>query len=183
MKGDFSRDTFDSAKRYSRVLLQQGRVQLDSDWNEAGSISAHYLRCLAADLIGSHGGPGGGFKITRIAAGARRPLADLGIGAGHYYVTGQLCENAADEVTYYSQRDYPVGKETEPLPRPPFLVYLDVWERHITAVEDSNLRETALGGSDTCTRAQVVWQIKLLPLKATTIRATGKKLIDRKSHV
>ena len=34
MKGDFSRETFDRARHYSAVLLQQGRVQLDADWNE-----------------------------------------------------------------------------------------------------------------------------------------------------
>ena len=31
MKGDFSRMTWDPAKRYTRVLMQQGRVLLDSD--------------------------------------------------------------------------------------------------------------------------------------------------------
>jgi hypothetical protein len=31
-------------------------------------------------------------------------------------------------------------------------VYLDAWERHVTAVEDSCLEETALGGPDTTPR-------------------------------
>ena len=30
MKGDFTRNTFDPTKHYSQVLMQQGRVQLDS---------------------------------------------------------------------------------------------------------------------------------------------------------
>ncbi len=34
MSGDYTRFTFDPLKRYSGVLMQQGRVQLDSDWNE-----------------------------------------------------------------------------------------------------------------------------------------------------
>ena len=38
MKGDFSRDTFDPAKQFTRVLMQQGRVQLDADWNEQIAI-------------------------------------------------------------------------------------------------------------------------------------------------
>jgi hypothetical protein len=42
-----------------------------------------------------------------------------------------------------------------------YLVYLDVWERHITALEDQQLREVALGGPDTATRSKVVWQVKL----------------------
>jgi hypothetical protein len=31
MKNDISRDTFDSKKHYDRVLMQQGRVQVDAD--------------------------------------------------------------------------------------------------------------------------------------------------------
>ena len=43
MKGDFTRDTFDRTKHYSRVLMQQGRVTLDADWNEQTAILLHYL--------------------------------------------------------------------------------------------------------------------------------------------
>jgi hypothetical protein len=42
-----------------------------------------------------------------------------------------------------------------------FLAYLDVWRRHVTALEDAHLREVALGGPDTATRAKTVWQVKL----------------------
>jgi len=51
MKGDFTRDTFNPAKHFSRVLLQQGRVALDADHNEQNAILLHYLRTLARDLI------------------------------------------------------------------------------------------------------------------------------------
>jgi len=57
MKGDFSRVTFDVTKHFSRVLMQQGRVQLDADWNEQTAILLHFLQSLAEDLIGEHGGP------------------------------------------------------------------------------------------------------------------------------
>jgi hypothetical protein len=43
-----------------------------------------------------------------------------------------------------------------------FQAYLDVWQRHLTALEDPSLREKALGGPDTATRTQTVWQVKLL---------------------
>ena len=52
MKADLSRQTFDPFKRFTRVLTQQGRVQLDADWNEQAAILLHQLRTLAADLIG-----------------------------------------------------------------------------------------------------------------------------------
>src|SRR5207302_6805875 len=45
------------------------------------------------------------------------------------------------------------------------LVYLNVWQRHITALDDAHIREVALDGSDTSTRIQTLWQVKILPLK------------------
>ena len=43
------------------------------------------------------------------------------------------------------------------------LVYLDVWQRHVTALEDLGLRDVALGGPDTTTRLQTICQVKVLP--------------------
>ncbi len=57
MKADLSRTTFNRFKRFSRVVAQQGRVQLDADWNEQSSIMLYQLRRLAADIIGPAGGP------------------------------------------------------------------------------------------------------------------------------
>jgi hypothetical protein len=45
-----------------------------------------------------------------------------------------------------------------------YQVYLDVWERHITPIEDPSIVEVALGGADTCTRAKTIWQLKLSAL-------------------
>ncbi|MFD0392059.1 DUF6519 domain-containing protein [Streptomyces nogalater] len=49
--------------------------------------------------------------------------------------------------------------------RSPFLVYLRVWERTVSAAEDPALREVALGAAlpDTTVRAKVVWQVLPLP--------------------
>ena len=102
MKGDFSRLTFDPRKNFSSVLMQQGRVQLDADWNEQGAILLHYVRTLAADLIGPHGGPGDGFKIEPY-----RDPDDFVILPGHYYVAGFLCENEGP-LAYTGQPDCPL---------------------------------------------------------------------------
>jgi hypothetical protein len=184
MKGDFSRDTFDPANHFSRVLMQQGRVQLDADANEQASILLHYLQALAADLIGPHGGPlnGLGFEIvvdeTTVPAAERArltdakvlPLAqgDFLIAPGRYYVNGLICENER-YISYKTQDDNPLPADADPRNLSGgFLVYLDVWERHLTylEVEDADgsvisPREVALGGPDTATRAQVVWQVKI----------------------
>ena len=108
-----------------------------------------------------------GFEIKSLQA--NNTIKDLEIGTGDYYVKGILCENEkmndekGNEVvtTYYYQPYYPINKDKERLPDPPFIVYLDVWERHITALEDDHIREKALGGPDTATRTQTVWQVRL----------------------
>jgi hypothetical protein len=144
--------------------MQQGRVQLDADMNEESAIRQYFLQALAADLIGPHGGPRGnvGFKIEPIAENRK----DFTIGTGRYYVQGILCENEpkldADgqpiQITYLNQPDYP---DPPKLPGLPYLVYLDVWEQHLTHVQDALIREVALGGPDTASRAKIVWQIKV----------------------
>lgn len=166
MKGDFTRDTFNRHKHFSRVLMQQGRVQLDADWNEQTSILLHYLRALAEDLIGPHGGPADGFKIAELVDDDANPIKhDFAVLGRHYYVRGILCENNVD-ITYKGQVDYPVPQD-QGLPEGHHLVYLDVWEQHISYLEDEDqhrdepsIREVALGGPDTATRARVVWQVK-----------------------
>ncbi len=66
--------------------------------------------------------------------------------------------------TYGTQPDLAVT-----LPSPLFsvgsaVVYLDVWERAITTLDDPQIREVALNGADTATRTKIVWQVKVLPL-------------------
>lgn len=89
MPGDYSRRIFDPKKGYASVLMQQGRVQLDSDWNEAQRIFQRRDETAAQDVIGHCGAPlqGGGFKLTAIDGGA-----DLLISHGRIYVDGILCE-------------------------------------------------------------------------------------------
>lgn len=154
MKGDFSRFTFDPTKHYTQVLLQQGRVQLDADWNEQQAIAQYRNEAIAQDVIGVTGVPkvNGGFQIGLAADGR-----DLTLSPGHYYVDGILCELEVP-TTYSSQPDF-----AAPLPTASgrYVVYLDVWQQHISAIEDPQIRETALGGVDTATRSQIVWQVKL----------------------
>ena len=52
MKGDFTRLTFDPRKHYTGVLKQQGRVDLDADWNEYVEIRDYLSRTEAQDVIG-----------------------------------------------------------------------------------------------------------------------------------
>jgi hypothetical protein len=183
MKNDITRNTFDPAKHFSRVLMQQGRVQLDADWNEQASILLRYLRALAADLIGAAGGPREtcGFELVIDKTRLDQLISDFGgeekdrlhkllqtqellLSPGRYYVDGWLVENAYF-VSFFHQPHFRShgnpGKLRKVITeKGSNLIYLDVWERHVTFIEDDSIREKALGGPDTATRAQVVWRVR-----------------------
>ncbi|MCC7362764.1 MAG: hypothetical protein IT303_00185 [Dehalococcoidia bacterium] len=167
MKGDFSRQTFDPRKHYSAVLMQQGRVQLDADWNEQGDIARYLFETEGTDVIGPCGAPIGnaGFQVTTDGT-------MLFIGAGRFYADGILVENDVEKLAYDNQSklDFPGAdlkaaiEAMREQDRTLALVYLDVWRRHVTALDDPLLREVALGGPDTTTRLKTTWQVRLLPL-------------------
>ncbi|UCE76724.1 MAG: hypothetical protein JSU62_00370, partial [Gammaproteobacteria bacterium] len=176
MKADLSRDTFRKQKHYSSVRIQQGRVQVDADWNEELDILGHRTRTETVDVIGHCGVPmaAGGVHVvaavTDLSAEEQArdenqgaaPLAgggDFYISGGRLYADGSLCEN--EQIVPYSAQPH--------LPSPPlansagiYLAYLDVWQRHVTALEDDEIREKALGGVDTATRTQTLWQVRCL---------------------
>jgi len=187
MYADISRDTFAALRdrHFLRVLLQQGRPLLDAEFNEQVANLLHYVETLAADLIGPYGGPAGnvGFqvitedsllsskKIDQPRLGELQNLLqkhDFLLGAGRYYVDGLLCENSA--VIGYSEQliHDKLSHGTS------YLIYLDVWERHISQWEDRQLNdapsqpgihEVALGAVDTTTRTQVEWQVRAVDFK------------------
>lgn len=173
MKGDFTRMTFDPAKHYSRVFQQQGRVQIDADSNEGYDILRYFSRRLAADLIGPHGGTGNGFRIGPAVDQTNSAVPrDFDLAPGHYYVDGILCDNDSP-MRYTAQSGSPIGLDKMEAGKP-YLAYLDVWERHVTAYEDEHeertgIREVALRGPDTGSRAQIIWQVKWKVIDQPTI--------------
>jgi hypothetical protein len=194
MHGDFSLNPTYYRDRVSRVLQQMGRVQLDSDWNEQTESVLRFLRGLAADVIGAHGGVESGFKITPDSKDAKVPFR---VNWGFYYVDGIRCVNLPRNVEFWdvvgdpdAQKKFGDGlsileqedsfwpakddAENDPQNRTGRLLYLAVWERHISSAEDDSIREVALGGPDTASRAVVVWQIRSMPAEPVTTLA--KKL-------
>ena len=163
MRGDFSRLRFNRRKNYTAVLQQQGRVELDADSNEQRFIDEFLRRSETVDVIGEFGGPvdDAGFQITVVNNN------EMLIGPGRYYVDGLMCENLAS--LPYDQQPFLV----DPVPFTTLLgeleklreqnvclqVYLEVWERLVTALDDPCLREPALGRADTTDRIQTVWRV------------------------
>lgn len=163
MKGDFSRNSFDPSKQYSSVRMQQGRVQIDADWNEQMDITDYYNRLFTEDFLGQAIGPssGAGFKISGSDA-------DFNIGMGRYYVNGLLLENLND-TTYTAQPYYPTTIDTlSPFDNTPnsvnniYVAYLEIWQQSVSMTDDVDIAETALNGADTATRLRNIPQVKLL---------------------
>ncbi|MEO8971079.1 MAG: DUF6519 domain-containing protein, partial [Ktedonobacteraceae bacterium] len=75
---------------------------------------------------------------------------------GRYYVDGLLCENEDDDGFIYTIEDEQQTAATDGN----LLFYLDVWEREVTYLEDDSIREVALNGPDTATRAEIIWQVR-----------------------
>lgn len=177
MAGDYTRFTFKSQRDYSGLFKQQGRVDLDADFNELIEIIDRRWRSETIDIISHCIVPNttpDAFFITPTAMGA------FDIGIGRMYVDGIQVENhglppleyQADlgemrgtALTPYNNQPYlpaPLPPALAAVPNTTDLVYIDVWQREVTVLEDPSLREIALGGPDTTTRMQSVWQVRVL---------------------
>src|SRR5512140_629999 len=89
MPGDYTRVTFDPFEDHLGVLMQQGRVMLDADFNELIGIIDRRFRAETMDIIGRCIVPRetpDGFRIF-FAGGT------LVIGRGRLYAHGLLAEN------------------------------------------------------------------------------------------
>ncbi|MGC2620728.1 MAG: DUF6519 domain-containing protein, partial [Acidobacteriaceae bacterium] len=186
MSFDISRSSFRPRKNFLGVVMQQGRVQLDSDWNEWQSEYARRLQAGTLDAIGQAVYPASTPNAFQITAGTNASGNTLYIGAGRYYVDGLLAENHGPEgqavwddalgemsgapafaTTNTAQTDY-MSQPYLPNPTLPAsgdvcVAYLDVWQRDVTYLEDSHLIDKAVN-IDTTGRLQTVWQVKLLDL-------------------
>ena len=192
MSFDISRLTFNSWNDFSGVVMQQGRVQLDSDWNEWLGELARRIRAGTLDTLGRAVYPSttpGAFQILIPAAN------QVTIGVGRMYVDGLLVENhglpapssggwippsvstsnpqptwdpALDELVgsaiNFNQQPYYPGAAL-PGTAGLYVAYLDVWQREVTFLEDPDLIEKAVG-VDTTGRIQTVWQVRLLDVSS-----------------
>lgn len=187
---DISRHLFQPDKHYSSVRMQQGRVILDSDWNETESIDDEEARRNLLDIIGVRGAPDSGFLVR--ADGALSPDApvDFDIGEGSFYAGG-LRFSADDGARYLTQNDWlRVDVPDGELPRVPGpteartdFVYLRGWEQPVSAVEDAELQETALGGPDTSVRMRRMARVEVVTSSSDTCPAAFAELIDRERAI
>ncbi|MGO9935479.1 MAG: DUF6519 domain-containing protein [Steroidobacteraceae bacterium] len=183
MPSDISRTS--DEQRYTGVVMQQGRVILDRDINALRETIDRRIDDDALDFVGPNGTPDDGFEIGAAgAAGAASPPYwsppealssppgsnpyDFSISAGTMYVGGQRAVFApqvpgqgAVEYSYFDQPEW-ISPPAPPTPLTQEFIYLHLLEHTVSAVEDPELKDVALGGPDTTQRLQVVKRVKRL---------------------
>ncbi|MDR4515033.1 DUF6519 domain-containing protein [Nitrosomonas sp.] len=165
MKTHISRNSFNAKKRYSGIYQQMGRMLTDADWNELSDIDKNRLADVLIDVIGS-GTPKerGLVNVTDNPDGSK----SYALQWGYCYVDGLIAQVRPDPAAtlsdingiafeYAHQVDFPGAPA---LPVGDYRLYVDVWERTVIALEDTDLRDPGLHGADTCTRTQTMAQVK-----------------------
>lgn len=157
MKTQISRHSYNPEMRFSGVFQQQGRMLTDADWNELVHILNERISTAIRDVVG------GGTPQGRPIAVYRNPdNGDATLYPGVAYVNGQVVENQG----YYN---YTYQPDLPNAPGPLVdgdVLYLDVWERTVLPIEDPRLVDPGLHGADTCSRTQLMLQLKRAPQAA-----------------
>jgi hypothetical protein len=163
MATDLSRSAFDPRKLYRGVRMQMGRALTDDDFNSGGEITEEEHRHALLDVIGASGTPDDGFLLAgpTVTGGA----IDFSLTAGTLYLGGLRLETDGSE-TFQVQDDW-LQQDAADRPGPPGanerfdLVWIEAVLQDVTAMEDSELLEVALGAWDTSARTRVVRRIRV----------------------
>ncbi len=190
MGSDRARVSYDPSRKWRGLVAQQGRVTVESDWNEAASIDAERDRAATLDIVGPVGTPPGGYAVTAVpAAGSPQSSTpgDLTVGPGTLYLGGERLDLDAP-VDLASQPDW-LDQTTDTLwvaPAPPpasppaqvtsELVYLLAIEQEVSALEDPALSDVALGGPDTMQRLRILQHFVRWPTQATNCAAAWSEI-------
>jgi hypothetical protein len=158
MYGDFSRDTFDEKKHFRRVLMQQGRVLLDADFNEQTAILLHNAEQVTRALAGRFAAVDKGFKVVSVEP----DLSAATIEEGVYLVDGLICEHEARSSQLSIVRD---DSNESLAPEQQHLLYLAAWERHVDPSEEDGLADPALGNAEAMGRTRIYWEVRAKSLK------------------
>ncbi len=170
MSSDRARLSYDKKQQYRSVVMQQGRVTVEADWNEAQDIVNAAIREETLDIIGPSGTPDDGYRVIETGK-LPNPAFDFSVGAGTLYVGG--VRSYLDAPVQYSQQQEWLDHSSDPewvdLPTQAVseFIYLSLREQEVSAVEDSALLEVALGGPDTAARTRLIQHIVRLGTAAT----------------
>ncbi len=144
MVADIARITYDPTRQYRTVVRQQGRVTLEADENEAATLASEALRLETIDIFGPAAAIGDGYRV-----GSASGPGGISIHSGIFYLGGWRLElDQTLELPGDPKAANPVTGN--------FAVALLLTEQSVGAVEDTALREVALGGPDSAARTRLM---------------------------
>ena len=167
MGSDRARFSYDAKQQYRSVVAQQGRVTLEADWNEAQQILNEEIRAEALDFVGSSGTPDNGYEVQKVNDSS----FDFSVSPGTMYVGGIRVfldgstslkysdQKEAEWLDYEGDPDWVEPSAIADSPPKQEFIYLHLREQEVSAVEDSALREVALGRPDTTQRLRLIQRI------------------------
>src|SRR2546430_17099921 len=93
MGSDRARITYDESRQYRAVVMQQGRVTVEADWNEEEQVVNEEMRKEALDFVGPNGTPDNGYRVIETNEKRDPPLPTLSpfdflVDKGTMYVGG-----------------------------------------------------------------------------------------------
>ncbi len=159
MKGSNSRLSHRADARYSNIANVQGGMITDADLTEAGQLHQARDQALGSVAVGAGVPADGG--MVRFAGGipALQPGAVVADGqVARFEITGAP---ATLKTQLAAQADLPAGPV---LGNDPVLLYADVWDRPVFALQDPYLADAGLHGAETSYRTRRMVQIKAFPL-------------------
>lgn len=192
MSFDNSRNKFNPLNDFAAVVMEQGKVQTDADWNESLYAGLRREQAATLDALGRAVYPAStpfAFQIMPTAA-----KDSFTIGRGRMYVDGILVENHGvakewdpalaelsgtpqppptkdtDPVDFTKQPWYPGA--TLPVAAGDYLCSLDVWRSPVTSIQAPDLIDAAIG-IETTGRLRTQWRVNLVPATPGTTCATA----------
>ncbi|MDT7778841.1 MAG: hypothetical protein QOC99_1353 [Acidobacteriota bacterium] len=191
---DITRLLIQPRKHYVGARMQQGRTVIDADFNEGATLGDEERRRALLDIVGPTGSPDEGFAaaleigdqvtIQPVSFNGEPPVNTLNyrISPGSMYVAGLRFEHeertidgeaGGDPIVF--QRDF-LQMQAADAPQTGAthsqLTYLHAWQQWVSATEDEEIRERALGGIDTSLRVRGMARVEVREV-ANTVDCAG----------
>ena len=180
--------------RYAWARLQQGRPILDADFNASAIGGAREVRDALLAIIGSAAVPADGFlpdlrvgdvlpaKLVRFGSLVEAYVLDFMLKAGPIYVGGMRFDLDAAQPAVFQRGCLQMGPGTAPraaLGRSRQLLVLRGFEQGVSAAEDRELMEAALGGADTTQRVIRRARVETYAVEAEDCVEAFEEVVER----
>lgn len=188
MSSNSSRYSHQPGRRYSTLVLAQGAMVTDADQAESAQIQLRNTSELGDTAIRSgvprtggvlayqtHADPSAHRHVTGLQPGkvvADGLVGQVGLAAG----AGPLPAGAGLDLLHLQRdlRGLPALTDTTG----PYLLYADLWQRHVGMAEDARLVDPAFLSAETASRTELTAQLKIARLTAIPADQQCRSLVQ-----